>query len=292
MQRLFTDRHGGMQPRVHESLDEACRNGLLSLADARISEQWFGLTFPENCPDGPVNAGTDIEKLKIRLDAYRVIWPQEWLQPDKIATDGQVFDLIEFSYEHIAEPKPFSYHDYWKHNHFRYDQERGCAVFEEEVNRLFERNGIAFEFRQGEVIRLMPTGLHEALSGVVFQTGDTVLDSFLEDARSRFLNRDLKIRKESVERLWDAWERLKTLESGKDKQAQAAALLKRACDEPNFRSRLETEARELTEIGNRFMIRHTETNKIQIEKSAHVDYLFQRMFALIRLLLQDTGRLY
>jgi hypothetical protein len=33
---------------------------------------------------------------------------------------------------------------------------------------------------------------------------------------------------------------------------------------------------ELTEIGNRFMVRHTETDKIPITESAHVDYLFHR----------------
>src|SRR5580658_7191622 len=72
--------------------------------------------------------------------------------------------------------------------------------------------------------------------------------------------------------------------------AQATALLDKAATEPNFRDRLETEARELTEIGNRFMIRHTEMDKVPIADSAHVDYLFQRMFALIRLLLKASGR--
>jgi len=43
---------------------------------------------------------------------------------------------------------------------------------------------------------------------------------------------------------------------------------------------------ELTEIGNKFMIRHAETDKVPIVESAHVDYFFQRMFSLIRLLLK------
>ena len=38
------------------------------------------------------------------------------------------------------------------------------------------------------------------------------------------------------------------------------------------------------------MIRHKETNKIPISGSAQADYLFQRMFALILLLLKGAGR--
>ena len=47
---------------------------------------------------------------------------------------------------------------------------------------------------------------------------------------------------------------------------------------------------ELTDIGNNFMIRHTEVGKKPITSSQDVDYLFQRMFAVVRLLLKGTGR--
>jgi hypothetical protein len=98
------------------------------------------------------------------------------------------------------------------------------------------------------------------------------------------------VRKESLEKLWDAWERLKTVEPGKDKRASAGALINKASSEPAFRDRLDREARELTEIGNAFMIRHTETDKVPIAESKHIDYLFHRLFALIRLLVRTSGR--
>ena len=84
--------------------------------------------------------------------------------------------------------------------------------------------------------------------------------------------------------------RLKTIEPGKDKKAQVTALLDRATKEPNYRESLENEAVALTSIGNNFMIRHTETNKTEIKGSARIDYLFHRMFAMIRLLLKMTER--
>ena len=80
-------------------------------------------------------------------------------------------------------------------------------------------------------------------------------------------------------------------EDGKDKKASAKALLDKGANEPNLRDRLEREAIELTEIGNKFMIRHTETDKVPITESMHIDYLFQRMFSMISLLPRASGRM-
>lgn len=291
MKRLFTERHGAMKPRVGEQLNGPCRQGLLSLVKARISEEWFGQAFPDACEDGLGNSGTNINKLHSMMDAYHVIRPDEWSGVDKPPRDGQVFELIEFTYEHIAEPKIVGEpHSYWGHSHYTYDQQKGRRKYEQQVNRLFERNGMAFEMKQGEVIRMAPTGFQEALAETIFRTGDNLLDELLETARQKVLNREIEVRRESLEKLWDAWERLKTVEPGKDKKAQATALLGKASTIPSLREQLQKEARELTEIGNKFMIRHTETDKIPITESRHVDYLFHRMFAFIRLLLRSSGR--
>ena len=53
---------------------------------------------------------------------------------------------------------------------------------------------------------MAPTGLQEALASTVFNTGDQVLDRLLETAREKFLNRSLDVRKEGLEKLWDAWD--------------------------------------------------------------------------------------
>lgn len=289
MRRLFTERHGELKPRTSEALDDVTTTGLIALVSARIDEQWFGQSFPFACQDGRGNAGTDTGKLRAMLETYVVIWPEDWRTSEQRPEDGQVFDLLEFSYEHVAEPNDYETHSYWGHSHYAYDQGAGRNKFESEVNRIFERNGMAFELRQGEVIRLAPTALAESLAESIFRTGDAALDELLEDARHKFLHRDLKVRKESLEKLWDAWERLKTIGPGKNKAEQAQGLLDRAVPEPVFRERIDKEARELTEIGNSFMIRHTETNKTPITESSQVDYLFHRLFSFIRLLLRGNG---
>jgi hypothetical protein len=48
----------------------------------------------------------------------------------------------------------------------------------------------------------------------------------------------------------------------------------------------EEEFRVLTNIGNRFCIRHHETNKINITDIRHCDYFFNRCLSLIALALQ------
>ena len=63
-------------------------------------------------------------------------------------------DLIEFSYEHISEPTIHDYHSFFSHSHYSYDQAKGRQKFEEEINRIFERNGLmAFQLEHGEVVR-------------------------------------------------------------------------------------------------------------------------------------------
>ncbi len=149
---------------------------------------------------------------------------------------------------------------------------------------------MAFQLEHGEVTRLAPMVLQEALRDTPFRTGDEILDGLLESARNRFLNRSLDVRREALEKLWDAWERLKTVEPGADERGSTKALLDKTSTEPEFRVLIEGEATELTAIGNRFMIRHTEVGKVPIVSSRHVDYLFGRMFSLVLLALKSSGR--
>lgn len=292
MKKLFTERHGMNEPRVKEELDAEAKNGLLTVIKAKIDENLFGEAFSEECPDGGSNSvGCDLGKLRAGLAAYKVIWPYESPNgDDELPSDPQLFDLLEFLYEHAGLPKAYSHHSFFGHDHLSYDQEEGRAKFEQDINRFFERNGLAFELKHGEVTRMAPTGLQEALATTIFATGDHDLDRLLETAREKFLNRALEIRKEGLEKLWDAWERLKTIEPGADKPAQVKAILDKAAAEPVYRARLELEARELNFIGNNLMIRHTEVGKPPISDSAQVDYLFHRMFSIIRLLLKSSGR--
>jgi hypothetical protein len=101
-----------------------------------------------------------------------------------------------------------------------------------------------------------------------------------------FLNRDLKIRRESLERHWDAWERLNT--EGQEGESQGLARPRR--EGTALRQVVEDEANALTGIGNSFMIGHCEVGKVPVATSREGDYFFQRLFSLIHPLLRATGR--
>ena len=285
----FTDRHLGARPRTAVEIDEPVRKGIVGVIRARSESGWFGLRYPEQCPDGMGPIGTNSGALRDALAAHRLYNFVDYQQEEP--TTFELLDLIEFAFEKIAEPQQRSFHPFFGHYHLLFAQDEGREAFRDEINRIFDRNGIAFELKQtGQVERIAPEGLREALTDAVFKTGDAALDQLLERARTRFLSRDPNTRKESLEALWDAWERLKSLEPGRDKRESTANLLDKGSAQPDFRQVLEVDAQQLTNIGNNFMIRHTEVNKVPIVDDEHVDFLFHRLFALIRLLLRKSNR--
>lgn len=120
-------------------------------------------------------------------------------------------------------------------------------------------------------------------------TGDTVLDDIIHTAVALQSDPAPSARRLAVEKLWDAWERLKTLDNESNKKLSVEALLSHAADNTAFRDLLSKEARDLTDIGNSFHIRHFEKDRTALERPEHFDYLFSRMFALLHLLLTKRG---
>jgi hypothetical protein len=287
---FFSDRQLGARTRVLTEMDGALRLAIVDVIRNHANDGWFGLEYPERCEDNRGVTGTEISALRAALVAHDLHNPFQRDAP--IPSTYEVLDLIEFSHEKIAQPtRRGGEHTWYGHYHLDFDREAGRLAFREEINRILERNGLAFELQPtGEITRIAPQGLRQPLMEAVFRTGDGDLDALLERARTRFLSRDPTVRRESLETLWDAWERLKSLEDGNNKRQGTKIILDRAAAEPRFRELLETEARTLTAIGNNFMIRHAEVDKVPIRDDEHVDFLFHRLFAVIRLLLRRSNR--
>ncbi len=163
--------------------------------------------------------------------------------------------------------------------------------FLSDVNRIFARNGVAYELTPDGARRLLPEPLAEALRSMVFKTGDDETDRLLDSARHRIASPKEDDRRDALEKLWDAFERIKTLEPGSDKRRQANALLDQAAVRgTEFRKMLGDEALALTRIGNTFRTRHSEVDQERLGSLEHVDYLFLRMFAFVRMVLKAAGR--
>lgn len=275
-------------PRTAEEITPDAWAGIWALISARLSDSSFGYSFPEQCPDGNGISGYDSALFEGTAAGHGIIWP---ITKDDVPDTFDVMNLLEFVAHHLAKPILLDYHSYWHHTHLDFDVEKGKAEFRASLNRILARTGLSFEMNDnGVMLRLAPPELTKVLKNATFASGDAILDELLEHAREKFMAPNLTVRKEALEKLWDAFERLKTLENAKNKKASIATLLQKALPDADLRSRVDKDMAELTEIGNTYMIRHTEVGKRPITKSEQVDYFFQRMFAVVRLLLKGTTR--
>ena len=212
---------------------------------------------------------------------------------NRVRPTPTILDIVEFCHEHVAAPAKGSFHPFFNHYHLQLDRQAGQAEFRDSINSIFVQNGLAYELQaDGQVIRLAPPVLREALATATFATGDPTLDQLLESARMKFLNPGPAVRHEGLKDLYDAFERLKTLElptghGEKEKKKGVEAMLNIAAGRSQgaFRDVLDREARELTNIGNQFQIRHSERNQVPLELNQHVDYIFHRLFAFVCLVL-------
>ncbi|CAN7177335.1 hypothetical protein [Rhizobium sp. LjRoot258] len=287
----FTDREYGQRPAVSETIDERVWGAIHALIDMRIGNGAFGYRFTEQCLDGDGPCGCDGRAFAQFLQA-EVPWIDWPLSRNEVPETPVVLDLLEFCAKAVGEPILGSYHSYQHHYHMRWDRDAGLAAFVAEVNVLFQRNGVAFNLdTNGHAQRILPQPIAQALGWTMFRTGDTQTDSLLEYARSHFLSPKLGDRRDAMEKLWDSFERMKTLEPGTDKRAQAEALLDRAAVPGTpMRHALAEEAKTLTTIGNSFRIRHSEVTQVPIDRSEQLDWLFVRMFSFLRLLLLSSSR--
>ena len=291
MTRYWTDQEYGARPRTIDVIDERVWNGLRSLITTGLDDGSFGYRFPEECPDRGPAYGCNWQAFGHMLQAE--VGDIDWPLPDQgLPPSDVILDVLVFCADSVGKPIKGAYHSFYRHHHLSWNREAGLARFRSDVNRIFARNGVAYELTaDGKVRRLLPEPLAVALRSAVFQTGDNETDRLLETARHRIASPKEDDRRDALEKLWDAFERLKTLESGSDKRAQADALLDRAAAPgTKFREMLGEEALALTRIGNTFRIRHSEVDQERLISLGQVDYLFGRMFAFVRMVLKATGR--
>lgn len=291
MSTYYTDREYGARPPSIDTIDERLWAGLYSLIQTRIGDGSFGLRFPEQCPDGNGPCGCDEQAFRRVLSA-EVPWIEWPLSATETPETPVILDLLEFCARAVGEPIQGAYHSFFRHHHLSWDREAGLCRFVADVNMLFRRNALAFELTPaGEARRLLPAPLADTIGWTLFQTADAETDRLLEAARRRILSPKPEDRQDALEKLWDAFERLKTLEPGANKREQADALLDRvAAPGSAFRQALAREAMELTGIGNSFRIRHSEVTQEALTSPGQTDYLFTRMFAFVRMVLKGTGR--
>lgn len=123
----------------------------------------------------------------------------------------------------------------------------------------------------------------ELLFDNVANTQDMELNKLIEEAKERFFNPNDK--QVALEKLWDAFERLKTYFAQEGlRKNQSANKLTTIISEHFDKEFIDEEFTKLTKIGNNYRIRHHETDKQELTQ-VHTNYFFFRMLSLIDLCL-------
>lgn len=301
----FSEREGLRPSQSKDQIDERMWRGIQALITRRVADGSFGATYPCPCPDGGAVIGCDEDLLSAAVMAEIPVFSEKPWEiyvfenfssfgpPQKVKSlipeTPFVLDLIEFCWERISHPISISYHNFFAHNHFKFDTETGRNNFRKDINRIFEANSLIYVLQvNGQVERKSDPILREELLQLAYNTPDSELNGLLEVSTQKFLSRNDAQQRESLESLWDAWERLKTLGHGSDKKEQITSLLDEVAGNelPLFRNVLEMEAAKITKIGNQHRIRHSETTQESLTKSEHIDYLFHRLLSIIHLILK------
>jgi len=128
----------------------------------------------------------------------------------------------------------------------------------------------------------------QPLINKIYNTKDEKLNELVQLAHDKFVLPNIEDRIHALEKIWDAFERVKTYYVEKNKKQSVEELIQLVANKNSgIEQLINDEAKALTSIGNTFQIRHFETNKIEITDNKHVDYLFYRMISLIHLFLTE-----
>ena len=135
------------------------------------------------------------------------------------------------------------------------------------------------------VVDLLEVALSEQASLsydlVDFQIDDHEFNKLVEQAFQYYKEARIDT---ATEKIWDAFERIKTFYKQYDKKGSLTKLIDIVSkNNAEYREMVEEEFTSLTKLGNDFRIRHHETNKKDICCKEHYDYLFHRCIAVLRL---------
>ncbi|MFD4356835.1 hypothetical protein ACFWPX_30085 [Nocardia sp. NPDC058518] len=283
---FYSDRESGPTPRDKDVLADHTREGLLGYVITLVNNHWFAEQFPLYCDDGNGIYATATNSFLTNLHAHIHDIKIPLATRDRIS-DTQLFDLLDYTATKISKPERTHYHGYAKHHELKFDRRAGFREARDSINTILARGCANYEMdTTGRIQRLGPEPLRDLLAALRPNTGDPDLDETIARATQLYTSRDPNQRQDGLEKLWDGFQRLKTIKGTGSKPAMVAALL--AAIEPDeLREVINDEMHALNGMGNKFRIRHHEIDTIPVPGSAR-DYFFIRMGSMLLFLLQEN----
>ncbi len=293
--QYFSDEELGSKDRCSEDITIDIWNAIVAIYDKFVSNCALAGEFPQECSDSQIVCGCNKTQLEDALkgevpELSVPVYRKSRFDEDSLPNKYAILDFIQFLYFRIKDPCEIGFHSVFNHNHYSFsDEGEFKAKFRRDINAIFSRNGVVFFIDEdGNIKRSIPKSLAKIISDIRFNTGDERLNELLEIAYAKFVLPHPDSRIESLEKIWDAFERMKTYFG--EKKNKAANELIAIVSEGNelFSEYLTNEfLKELTSMGNKFQIRHFERDKVKLESNLHIDYLFYRMSCLIHLCVES-----
>lgn len=297
--KLYTERHGLRAPRektysinkdMYALLFNCCKRYQKNLTHI------FSLNCHHDFTDSDYVAFDEkgfITRIKIRIpslfrDEYdRICVPTNDDEYDQYA----LLDLIEFFAQNIEDIS-----ERWNNERYRNYQTIDCLNtsdifenFQDAINEIFIESGLLYELTDEKIIERIVE--NSPLTTEIENNFEAVREvgtrELLKDAVALYKTPNPSARQDSVEKIWDAFERLKTYYTTLDKKHSSEKIVSdMANGNDNYIDLFNDEFKMLTDIGNKYLIRHHETNKIDITDVRYYDYLFNRCLSLIALAIE------
>lgn len=298
----YTERHGLRKPiertytislEMYSLLFQCCQKYLDNIA-------WL---LPSECPDGQGCCGVDYKQLNTMLkfeipNLYRDSYENIAIPEKSDYGFGKapkydqyaLLDFIEFISQNMKDIKVGAFHSYFGHHHLSLlETQNVFSTFRDEINNIFEKTGLLYTLTTEKIIeRIVENSpLSAEIEIETQQIAELGTRELMKDAIALYKTPNPAARQDSVEKIWDALERLKTYYTSLNKKDSAIKIVEDMSGESeDFKELFNSEFKALTDIGNHYRIRHHETDKIDIIDDKYYDYLFNRCLSLIALSVQ------
>lgn len=156
------------------------------------------------------------------------------------------------------------------------------SQFRNEINAIFKLNNINVELRNGEVHSTSNKAIGLDDSTNINEAG---LEELIRTAEDSYNKGEYSY---AVEKIWDAFERIKTYYPTLDKKKSEEKIINDiSYGNEHIKKMFDNEFKVLTDTGNSYRIRHHEINKIDISKELHYKYFYKRCLALISVIVEN-----
>lgn len=204
----------------------------------------------------------------------------QFYKPKCYGKNRKVIDATNME-QFILHSSPFCVFDAIE-EYEKYNTDNNFAA---QINALLKLNSVTYRIEQGQLQSVLEVPIDKKDMSAISENG---LKELLNDADKYYRLGNKQI---AVEKLWDAFERLKTYYSPTlDKAKSADKIIDDMSDsEQHFQSMYKTEFKALTDIGNLFRIRHHETTKIDVTDNRQYEYFYKRCMALVSVAIKYLG---